>query len=93
MRLLKFTIRNYRSCLLTILDPNNDLTTLIGVNGSGKSNLLNALLLLRNAVRGPIRYFREDMQYLNRSHVNVEIEMEGKEILLKGPGSGQANFL
>lgn len=85
MKLLKFTIRNYRSCQLTTLSPNSGLTALIGINGSGKSNLLSALLLLKRSTRFPIRYFADiDEAYLNRSHVSLEIEYETHLIRLRG---------
>jgi len=50
MRLLKYSISNYRSCLDTTLQVGSTLTCLIGINGAGKSNILSALLLLRKAL-------------------------------------------
>jgi len=85
MKLLKFSIRNYRSCDLTTLSPNSGLTALIGVNGSGKSNLLSAILLLKRATRGSMYLSRlADDEYVNRSHVNAEIDYNGAEISLRG---------
>jgi ABC-type lipoprotein export system ATPase subunit len=49
----KFELRNYRSCNKTAVDLNNNLSALIGVNGSGKSNFLNGLLLLKKMARIP----------------------------------------
>jgi putative ATP-dependent endonuclease of OLD family len=43
----KIQIQNYRSCLYTTIDFHPQLSVLIGPNGSGKTNILNALLLLR----------------------------------------------
>lgn len=84
MRLLKFSIRNYRSCELTTLEPNSGLTALIGVNGSGKTNLLNALLLLKRATN-EFRYrYNLESDYVNRSHVNAEIDYQGVSISLRG---------
>ncbi|OFX70916.1 MAG: hypothetical protein A2X12_10235 [Bacteroidetes bacterium GWE2_29_8] len=40
-------INNYRSCIKTKFDVHPNLTTLIGINGSGKSNILNSLQLLK----------------------------------------------
>ena len=40
-------IRNYRSCVDTVVDLQPDLSVFIGPNGSGKTNILNAYLLLR----------------------------------------------
>src|SRR5438132_8423464 len=43
-------IRNYRSCVDTSLVLQSDLSVLIGPNGSGKTNVLNAILLLKKLV-------------------------------------------
>ncbi|MDD5759589.1 MAG: AAA family ATPase [Desulfobulbaceae bacterium] len=84
MKLLKFSIRNYRSCVLTTLEPNSGLTALIGVNGSGKTNLLNALLLLKRAtIGGRLRYPLES-DYVNRSLVDAVIDYQGASIALRG---------
>lgn len=40
-------IRNYRSCTKTSMQFKEDLSALIGINGSGKSNFLNGVLLLK----------------------------------------------
>ena len=45
--LSKIEIRKYRSCNKTSMQLNNNLSALIGVNGSGKSNFLNGILLLK----------------------------------------------
>ena len=47
MKLKSFKIHSYRSCIKAKLDLNPQLTTLIGINGAGKSNILNSLLLLQ----------------------------------------------
>jgi predicted ATP-dependent endonuclease of OLD family len=47
----RFEISNYRSCTHTGVELNPNLSVLIGVNGSGKSNFLNGLLLLRRLAR------------------------------------------
>ena len=39
-------IKSYRSCRETIFQPNPQLTALIGINGAGKTNILNAISLL-----------------------------------------------
>jgi ABC-type lipoprotein export system ATPase subunit len=48
----RFEIQNYRSCTETTIDLQPDLTVLIGPNGSGKTNILKALLLLRRLEDG-----------------------------------------
>ena len=42
----RFNINNYRSCRQTAIDLNPGLSVLVGTNGSGKTNILNAVLLL-----------------------------------------------
>lgn len=84
MRITKFSVRNYRSCKTTTLEPNNDLTALIGVNGSGKSNLLNALLLLKRTRIRPRHHIEEEERYVNRSYIQADIDLDGNAISLKG---------
>ncbi len=92
MKLLKFKIRNYRSCELTTLSPNGGLTALIGVNGSGKSNLLSAILLLKRATGENMHRFRPvDDEYVNRSYVNAEIDYNGSTVALRGDISYSTN--
>ncbi len=47
MKLKSFTLKSYRSCKETTFPINKQITALIGVNGAGKSNILNALMMLR----------------------------------------------
>lgn len=44
--LRRIVIENYRSCLKTRLDLHPNLSVLIGPNGSGKTNILQAVLFL-----------------------------------------------
>src|ERR1035437_8567318 len=44
--LKKVTIENYRSCLSTSFECDPHLSVLIGPNGSGKTNILQAIMLL-----------------------------------------------
>jgi len=43
----KISIQDYRSCLDTTIELHPNLSVLIGPNSSGKTNILNAFLLLR----------------------------------------------
>ncbi|MFZ0463287.1 MAG: AAA family ATPase [Candidatus Acidiferrales bacterium] len=44
--LKRIAIENYRSCLKTVIDLDSNLSVLIGPNGSGKTNILQAIMLL-----------------------------------------------
>jgi hypothetical protein len=44
--LKQIKIENYRSCLQTSLDLDTNMSVLIGANGSGKTNILQAIMLL-----------------------------------------------
>jgi energy-coupling factor transporter ATP-binding protein EcfA2 len=46
MKLKRVLIENYRSCLRTSIDLHPNLSVLIGPNGSGKTNILQAIMLL-----------------------------------------------
>lgn len=58
--LSEIEIRKYRSCNKTSVRLNNDLSALIGVNGSGKSNFLNGILLIKKLAIIPHRTQEED---------------------------------
>jgi energy-coupling factor transporter ATP-binding protein EcfA2 len=46
VRLMEITIDGYRSCRSSTFKPHHELSALIGINGAGKTNLLNAVRLL-----------------------------------------------
>lgn len=46
VRLESITIQGYRSCRRTTFSPNADLSALIGINGAGKTNILQGIRLL-----------------------------------------------
>ena len=46
MKILKISIKNYRSCNDLMFTPHEALSVLIGPNGSGKTNILSAIKLL-----------------------------------------------
>ncbi|MFM0225291.1 AAA family ATPase [Paraburkholderia dipogonis] len=48
VRLEQLEIKGYRSCLSTSFAPDKDLSALIGVNGAGKTNILQAVRLLNS---------------------------------------------
>mgnify|MGYP003513161264 FL=1 len=51
MKLLNFEIKPYHSCLNTSLGLHNNLIALNGINGAGKSNIRNAILLLKKMLQ------------------------------------------
>lgn len=68
-------IRNYRSCLDTKFALNPQLSVLIGPNGSGKTNILNAMLLLRSLAEG--RYRNEETP-TSDCKIRAKFDLEGK---------------
>lgn len=46
MKITKLAIKNYRSCVEAEFSPNENLSVLIGPNGSGKTTVLSAIRLL-----------------------------------------------
>ena len=51
--LKRIVLENYRSCLRTVIDLHPELTVLIGPNGSGKTNILQGIMLLNQLAQGP----------------------------------------
>lgn len=84
MNLKSFKVRSYRSCQNTEFSMSENLTGLIGINGSGKSNVLNALLLLRKICEGRYLGMRSNEPTLNICHIGATIEHENNAIQLKG---------
>ena len=58
IRLESIQIEGYRSCKGTHFAPHSDLSVLIGPNGSGKTNVLSAVTLLRSLVWRRLRAMR-----------------------------------
>ncbi len=50
--LKRVAIENYRSCLRTVIDLHPNLSVLIGPNSSGKTNILQAIMLLQRLTGG-----------------------------------------
>ena len=76
-------IYNYRSCIKTKLEINSNLTTLIGVNGAGKSNILNSLQLLRNINYNRFLYTKTSKKNLSHSRINLLFEIDDIKYLLR----------
>jgi len=79
-----FEIKSYRSCLSAKFPLQPELTGLIGINGSGKSNLLNAIALLKkiNRARPPIRDVDSSSQ--NTCRIALKVRHQNKTIYIKG---------
>ena len=84
MRIKSFGIDSYRSCLKTKLTIRDELTGLIGVNGAGKSNILNALVLLKKAFRTRPSTRSADTPSPNKCHISTEIEYQNKSVFISG---------
>lgn len=76
MKLRELTIKNYKS-LRNVNARVGDLTTFIGANGSGKTNILEALFLVFNEFGcmggGASSIFQQDFSWYNRD-TSVPIE-------------------
>jgi predicted ATP-dependent endonuclease of OLD family len=83
IKIKKFDIFNYRSCIKTRVEILTDLTTLIGINGVGKSNILNSIQLLKRINRN--RYFHQPSLFEKLSHTRLELllEIDGQIFNLK----------
>jgi recombinational DNA repair ATPase RecF len=84
MILKSFEIDSYRSCIKTKFPLQDELTGLIGINGAGKSNILNAIVLLRRLYRS--RSTTRDMDVSSRHGCNIALKLEhqSKTLFIKG---------
>jgi predicted ATP-dependent endonuclease of OLD family len=83
IKIKSFEIQAYRSCKKANLAFHPEFTALIGVNGSGKSNLLNSVLLLKKIfLPRPIHV--PNFAYTNKSKFQAEMDYDGKIIELYG---------
>lgn len=72
-------LKNYRSCKKTVVDLHDSLSALIGVNGSGKSNFLNGLLLLKKIARIP-RHIIDEGFIQSSCKIKVTFVLEKKKL-------------
>jgi ABC-type lipoprotein export system ATPase subunit len=84
--LKEFEVKNYRSCVDTKSKFISPLTALIGKNGAGKTNFLNAIRLLRDvgSLR-QLRYLNEspDYELEDRSTITAKFEIGGQSVAVK----------
>ena len=74
IRIKQVEITNYRSCINSKVEINNDLTTLIGINGVGKSNILNSIQLLKRINRN--RYFHKKSIQESLLHTILKFKLD-----------------
>lgn len=73
----KIEIQNYRSCLDTSFELHPNLSVLIGPNSSGKTNILNAMLLLRQLAE-EYQYHRFVEESTRQCKLKVWFNIDGK---------------
>lgn len=78
----RMEIHDYRSCLDTTFTWDRHLSVLIGPNGSGKTNILNAALLLRKLTEEEGRYFQDDRPATAECKLKTWFNVEGKQAIL-----------
>jgi ABC-type Mn2+/Zn2+ transport system ATPase subunit len=80
VKLTSFRVRAYRSCKDVGFRPNDQFTVLIGPNGSGKTNILNAILLLSTASIARFPRFVDEEQYTNKCEIDAEFLVGDKRV-------------
>lgn len=88
MYLHTLRVQNFRSCVQTEVKFHPNLTLLVGENGVGKSNVIEALRLVTSPLSGRrTRYFEESD--LSLSAPSTQIELEAMFAGLTGAQGGQ----
>ena len=78
----KTEIQNYRSCLDTSFELHPNLSVLIGPNSSGKTNILNALLLLRKLAEDYQFHHRADEEPTRQCKLKIWFGIDDKKTTL-----------
>jgi ABC-type Mn2+/Zn2+ transport system ATPase subunit len=82
VRLTNFKLRAYRSCKSTSFAPDTRVTALIGSNGSGKTNVLQGLMLLCGVRANPYRPGEDDLFAL-KSQIFATFSFDKKSVYLR----------
>lgn len=83
MKLLRVEIKNFRSIKNTTIELNQSCRVLVGINESGKSNILKALALLdktRVTTLQDVRFPLEDEPHIDEAHVRFIFGLDDSEI-------------
>jgi hypothetical protein len=78
----RLEIFDYRSCMHTTFDLQPDLSVIIGPNGSGKTNILQAFLLLRSLTFERDVDSRRYLEELDESRIKGTFRVEEKKTIL-----------
>lgn len=83
IRIKRVDIFNYRSCIKTKVELLTDLTTLIGCNGAGKSNILNSLQLLQKINRNRYFHHKTILKSLSNSRLDLYLNIDAELYVLR----------
>lgn len=84
VKLVKIDIKNYRSCVSTTFEPTQELSALIGPNGSGKTTILSAIQLLIKLYASTNYYrHRSPDPYSSDCVINATFQWFGKKVFYK----------
>jgi ABC-type lipoprotein export system ATPase subunit len=81
--LKSIAIRNYRSCLKTSLEFHPKLSVLIGPNGSGKTNILQGVMLLKKLSMDDARFRRPQDSVSGSSGIRAVFQQESVRCTLR----------
>lgn len=80
MKITKITVKNYRSCTDVAFSPHENLSVLIGPNGSGKTNLLSAIRLLTALCYSRTRHFAGGEPTTSPCELRVVYDVDGSAV-------------
>ena len=82
MKLKKIKLANFRNHTKLEINFNGEAFLIYGANGSGKSNVLEAIYLMSTTKSLRTRYDREMISH-DREHLAIELEIESEEQRIK----------